>query len=103
MISREWKGDPHGRRAQRKPIVYILKELELYEALAVDSPPSMEIIFQSCHSMKCPKVSVQTLRRWWEIYMEWGELPYCVKKRKERMKGYGKNMRVDDDDLLKLK
>ena len=103
MIHNEWQREPHGRRAQRKAIVFILKELELYDSFGVDNPPSMETIYRSCNAMECRDVNIRTLRRWWETYLEWGELPYYEKKRKAAMAGYHKNTVVDEHELLKLK
>jgi len=103
MISREWHVELHGKRAHRKAIVFILKELELYESFGINSLPSKKIIFKSCHSLKRPKVNVRTLRRWWDTYLEWGELSFYVKKRKEDTKGYGRNMKINERELLKLK
>lgn len=103
MICNKWQRKPHGRRSQRKAIVFILKELELYDSFGVDDPPSMETIYRSCNAMKCPKVSIRTLRRWWETYLEWGELPCYVKKRTMAMTGYHKNMAIDEHGLSKLK
>ena len=103
MISREWDREPHGRRVQRKAIVFILKDLELYESLCIDFQPAMITIFQNCHSLKCHDVDTRTLRRWLDTYMEWGELPYYVKKRKAGMKHYESNMRINEQELLKLK
>ena len=75
----------------------------MYESFGIDSPPSMEIIFNSCHSLKCSEVNVRTLHCWWDTYLEWGELPFYVKKRKKDMKGYGRNMHINERELLKLK
>ena len=48
MICNEWQREPHGWRAQRRAIVFILKELELIESFHTDSPPCMETIYWSC-------------------------------------------------------
>ena len=54
-----------------------------------------------------PDVLVDTLRRWWNVFQEWGELPYKVRKRKRKIerdyKHAKRNEVLDDGDILALK
>ena len=103
MVFRERQSEPHGRRSQRRAIVFILRELEIYDSYGSSSPPLMEIIYQSCHISRYSDVHVRTLWSWWGTCVEWGELPYHVQKRKVQMRGYHKNMWIDKRELTQLK
>ena len=69
--------------------------------------PTLTDAFVDCSRLCTPNVSVRTLRRWWTLYEEWGELPYKVAERKltiTRMDGNAtKNQLLDDADTLALK
>ena len=96
--------EPHGRRVQRKAIAFIAVEMEMYDAFGGDDDLMvLQSILVECHRKKCPDVNVRTLRRWWGIYIEWGELPYYAKKRKGRHDRLSKSTTINDNELLQLK
>ena len=85
-----WKRQRHGPRMQVKAISYITERLESLHVFAdvlEDNAPSLTEILRDCKTCATPDVSVDTLRRWWNVYQEWGELPYKVAERKKKMKG----------------
>ena len=95
---------------QVKAVSYITERLESLRVFAdvlEDNAPSLTEILCDCKTCATPDVSVDTLQRWWNVYQEWGELPYKVAERKKKMKGnikYAKkNELLDDNDVLILK
>ena len=105
-----WKRQRHGARVQVQAITYILEKFEayhLFEDMLNGDSPSLTEICRDCKTYCTPDVSIDTLRRWWNIYLEWGELPYKVAERKKAMKGKYKGVRknelLDDNDVLVLK
>ena len=96
--------EPHGKRVQRTAISFIAAEMEMFEAFGGDDNMMvLQSILEMCHAQQCPDVNTRTLRRWWVVYIKWGELPYNAKKRKSRLKGMSKNMAVNDNELIILK
>ena len=91
---------PHGHRTQRRAIGYIMKQLELFETISGDDTPVLQSILEDCHSVKCPDVNVRTLRRWWYTFIEWGEFPYLVKKRKQELNKLDPSIRINSEQLL---
>eukprot|EP00555_Chaetoceros_dichaeta_P014713 CAMPEP_0198271402 /NCGR_PEP_ID=MMETSP1447-20131203/49036_1 /TAXON_ID=420782 /ORGANISM="Chaetoceros dichaeta, Strain CCMP1751" /LENGTH=163 /DNA_ID=CAMNT_0043963973 /DNA_START=160 /DNA_END=648 /DNA_ORIENTATION=- len=69
--------------------------------------PTLAEILHDCNEFITPDVSVKTLRRWWNLYEEWGELPHKVSNRKQQMKVKYRHARtgeiMDDGDILVLK
>ena len=105
-----WQHQAHGPRVQGKAISCIANKMLVYETYSdmMDNDiPTLTDILDDCHTFCTPDVSVSTLRRWWKLYEEWGELPYKVKERQKRMriqyKYASKNEILDDDDILALK
>ena len=105
-----WQRQAHGPRVQAKAVSYISKKLEAYESFAdvLDhSSPTLTEIFKQCAATCTTDVSVNTLRRWWSDYIEWGELPHKVSERKRLMKARDtkmqKNQLLNDGDVLILK
>ena len=79
--------EPHGRRIQRKAISFIATEMEMFEAFGGDEDACvLQSIIEECHERKCPDVNVRTLRRWWYVYIKWGEIPFYARIRKARQK-----------------
>ena len=74
----EYDRGPHGKRTQRRAIAYIAKQFDLFALFVDDDVPVLQSILEDCHRLKCPDVNVRTLRRWWYIYIEWGEFPYLA-------------------------
>ena len=103
---KDWRRQAHGVRLQSMAISYIANKLNLYEALGIDSP-SMNSILIACNHDCTPTVSVETLRRWWKVYEEWGEIPHLAKKRnkalKKRFSLMGENATIDNEELMMLK
>ena len=105
-----WKRQRHGARVQVQAITYISEKFEAYHLfgdMLNGESPSLTEICRDCKEYCTPDVSIDTLRRWWNIYLEWGELPYKVAERKKAMKGKYKGVRknelLDDNDVLVLK
>ena len=106
----EWQRQVHGPRVQVKALSYITKQLELFDLFADEAPvemPSMAVVFKECHQHCVPDVSVSSIRRWWKIYEEWGEIPSRVAERKKRLNSkykYAKRNKIlNDSDALILK
>ena len=105
-----WKRQPHGPRIQIRAIGFISERLQLYDNFSdvlKDEIPSLTEVCRDCVAQCTPDVSVDTLRRWWNLYIEWGELPYKVKERKKilqkKYKHAKKNEVLNDADILPLK
>ena len=84
----EWKRQAHGPRVQAKALCYIAKQLEVVDFFSDDDANgiiTMTSIFKDCKERCVPGVSVTTIRRWWNIYEEWGELPSKVAERKKKI------------------
>ena len=77
-----WKRQKHSPRLQAKAIVYIATRIELIESYSRtldDFQLSLHPILVDCNNKNAtPDVHADTLRRWWNMYEEWGELPYAV-------------------------
>ena len=77
------------------------------EAFGAETEFSLNAVLLECKERRTPDVSVITLYRWWKTYLEWGELPYVVKKRKlllkKKMAIMGICARIDDQELEQLK
>ena len=108
----EWIHLPHGPRIQAKAISFIASKMDIYDAFQetireVGDEISLANILADCKSTCVPDVSVSTLRRWWNVYEQWGEIPYNVKIIKKQMrKRYGvmsKTTKVTESELLQLK
>ena len=104
-----WKRAKHSPRIQAKAIRFIASKIELAEAYSHsddDVRPCLQYILEDCKATVTPDVSVVTLRRWWNTYEEWGELPYLARRRKvaleKKMKGLN-NKEIPDSVLLILK
>ena len=105
-----WKRQKHGPRVQAKAISYISEKIGIYDLfgdILDNNVPTLAEICRDCKDSCTPDVSVDTLRRWWVSYNEWGELPHKVAMRKKRIKRECKNARknevLDDGDILMLK
>ena len=104
-----WRRQRHGPRIQVKAISFISDKFEAHElfADALERKPTLTEICRDCKKDATPDVSIDTLRRWWKIYEEWGELPYKVVERKKALKGKNKNATknelLNDHDILVLK
>ena len=106
----KWLRQAHGPRVQVKAVSYITMKYAVYEVysdMIGNSMPSLTEILHDCHTFSTPDVSVNTLRRWWMMYEDWGEMPYKVLERKKRLmvqyKHARKNELLGDDDILILK
>ena len=85
--SEEWQRLAHGPRVQIKALSFIAKQLKISGLFAdevKDKVPTMTEIFKDCHQRCVPDVSVTTIRRWWNTYEEWGEIPAKVIEGKKR-------------------
>ena len=109
---KDWKYKHHGPRIQAKAISYIADRIELYDQFAdamekEGTMISFTDIIRDCHCNHTNDVSCSTLRRWWSIYENFGELPYAVKAiKKDMKKKYGsmsKAAKINDMELLQLK
>ena len=105
-----WKRQRHGPRVQVKAIAFISEKMQTYDLFAdtLDGKvPSLQEVCKDCKACCTPDVSVDTLRRWWNIYQEWGELPHKVVERKKLLKKQykhaKKNELLDDADIISLK
>ena len=104
-----WKHQPHGARKQAMAISYISMKMVLYETFSdeLEDTPTLNVILEDCHRNQTPDVHVTTLRRWWGDYLNWGELPYQVKRRKQLLKKnsnmMSKSAKINDAELLILK
>jgi len=68
----------HGPRTQAKTIECIslkIKCAEIYAERDEDFELVLQPILRDCHENVTPDVHVDALRRWWNTYEEWGELP----------------------------
>ena len=94
-----WKRQRHGPRVQVKAISFISDKLDSYDSFScmVDSePPTIQEICRHCKEVCTPDVSVDTLKRWWKLYLEWGELPHKVVQRKKAFKGKYKHAKKNE-------
>ena len=108
-----WRKFPHGPRVQAKAISYIAEQVDAMDFFSdgmedAGEAFTMKDIIRDCHKNHTPDVSESTLRRWWNLYDGWGELPHVVKKRKQQIKKkYGtvmlKRAKIDDGELIQLK
>lgn len=73
-------------RVQAEAITaFTAKRMELLEAYSGSESDKIapEAMLTDCRKLETLDVAEQTLRRWWEIYEEWGELPHHVYNRKK--------------------
>ena len=106
----QWKRQAHGPRVQAKAICHIAQKMECFDAFSEEigsSAPTLTEIFRDCAATCTTDVSVNTLRRWWNDFSEWGELPYKVSERKRLLKAANKNVNknqlIDDGGIIILK
>ena len=108
----KWKNKPHGLRLQAKAIAFIAEKLDMVDFFADGmGNEGVEVtltdIINQCHREHTTDVSTSTLRRWWKVYEEWGELPHAVKIRQKNMrKRYGimsKGAKLNDEELYMLR
>ena len=105
-----WKRKAHGPRTQIKAITYISEKYQVYDLFSdvlQDDVPSLTEVCRDCASECTTDVSVDTLRRWWNQYLEWGELPYKVRERVKHLKKKYRHAKdneiLNDADILALK
>jgi len=111
-----YKKEAHGKRQQAKVISFILEKLELYNSFSAvledsdDYENHKRIVADAtkdCHENHTQDVSITTIRRWWDAYSKWGELPCHVKVRKAQLKkkykSMSQNAKINDGELLILK
>ena len=84
-----WKNTHHGPRQQAKAIAFIAEKMDRMDFFADginDAGVSVTLtnIIDECQSNHILDVSVSTLRRWWKVYEEWGEIPFAVKIRQKK-------------------
>ena len=80
----KWKNKHHGPRLQAKAIAFIAEKMDtidFFEDGMKDEGVSITLtnLIDECQRHHTSDVSTSTLRRWWKIYEEWGEIPYAVK------------------------
>ena len=90
---------PHGKKTKRRAITYIAKQFDLFALFDNDNIPVLQLILEDCHRIKCPDVNVRTLRRWWYIYIEWGEFPYLAKKRKQELDKLNPYLQINSEPI----
>ena len=102
-----WSRKHHGPRVEATAISYIAKKVDMLEAFGFEDDINLNQIFLQCQKECTPDVSVSTLYRWWKIYLEWGEIPTIVKKKKiasqKKQLETGGRTTIDDEQLLQLK
>ena len=105
-----WKRQKHSPRLQAKAIVYIATRIELIESYSRtldDFQLSLHPILVDCNNKNVtPDVHADTLRRWWNMYEGWGELPYAVRDRKvllDKKLKWCKNKKISNEELMILK
>ena len=77
-----WSRTHHGPRVQARAIMFIASKIDDLEAFGC-MEYSMDSIYQQCKDRCTPDVSVLTLYRWWQCYLEWGKLPHVVRRKKD--------------------
>ena len=82
---RDWSRTHHGPRVQALAISHIADQIDLFEAIGGGGEKnvnySLDDVLCECKELCTPDVSISTLHRWWKTYLEWGELPFEVKKK----------------------
>ena len=63
--------------------MFIASKVDDLEAFGCENY-SLDAIYQQYRECCVPNVSISTLNCWWKCYLEWGELPYVVRKKKQR-------------------
>ena len=101
----KWTRAHHDEKTQALVLSYIATQVDELEAFGFDDI-CMATIYRQCNNIYS-YVSTSTMRRWWKIYMEWGEIPNVVKKKKRKMKAkmisMGSRAAINDSELLQLK
>ena len=101
----KWTRSHHDVKTQAMVLSYIALSMDELEAFGCNEI-SMAPIYRQCN-IKYPFVSTSTMRRWWKLYLEWGELPDIVKEKKKKMKdkmlAMGSKSAINDNELLELK
>ena len=101
-----WTRTHHGVWTQATVISFIAKKVDEMEAFGCEVF-SIIAIMNECKIRHTPDVSITTMRRWWTTYLEWGELPTVVKKKKQQLKkkmhAMGNKAAIDENELLILK
>ena len=72
-----WKRARHGPRVQAKANSFIVNRIEFLETYSnlEGSKISLQPILRDYRNQATPDITELTLRRWWNNYKEWGELP----------------------------
>ena len=99
-----WKHGRHGPRVQAKAISFIANRMEIQESYNLKC--ELEPILKDCRNQATPDVTERMLRRWWETYEEWGELPYHfwkIKTELDKEMMVCKKSTISDGDLMILK
>ena len=100
----KWARTHYSTRTQALVISFIAAQIDELEAFGCQY--SMNEIIRQCQERHIG-VSRTTMRRWWKLYIEWGELPYVVKqkqrKMREKMYSMGSRAAINDHELLQLK
>lgn len=86
-----WKKKPHGPRLQAKAIAFIavkMDTMDFFKDGVKDEGVSITLtnLIDECQRHHTSDVSTSTLRRWWKVYEEWGEIPYAVKIRQRQLR-----------------
>ena len=103
-----WTRTHHGPRAQARVISYIsskLDELDGFGGYSADV--SLHQVVVMCHEEHTPNVPLTTICCWWEEYLEWGELPWVMTKRKAKLRKkmllMSSRAAINDHELMQLK
>ena len=100
-----WNRARHGPRVQAKAISFISQRMELLDTYYNEGDGNMYLqpILRDCREQATPDVAENTLRRWWYIYEEWGDLPHhvCIMKKDiEKRMNVSKKSKISDAELL---
>ena len=64
-------------------------------------------MLEICKEHCTPTVSISSLHLLWKTYLEWGELPYIVRKTKDKLKAkmnlMGERAIIDNNEMQVLK
>jgi putative heme iron utilization protein len=102
----KWLNANSHPRLQAEAISFIAQKVDEYEAFDYFEY-TMKDIFEECQQKRTPTVSTSSLRRWWNTFLEWGDLPYIVTQKKQKwnqkMGNMSANASITDSELLQLK
>ena len=101
-----WLNAHSDPRVQAEAISFIAEKIDTYEAFGYYNY-DMKDIYEECKKECTPIYSISSIRRWWTIFLDWGELPYIVKlkqnKWKKQLGNMSANASITYSELMQLK